>query len=159
MWEPQRVTTLWAFTGIVLPFYCNLWQSSLSGITNSMEHRPTVRESPCLLWNLKVNYRVQRRPPLVLILEQMNPVPRYALCLYHSFQRYSPNCAWAYPSETSDLPSSKFHVRFPMFRSFQRTPSSQRPYVECCKMLFLTMRNCCPPTKTTDIIGAIKERG
>jgi len=76
-------------TGITVEsFICNCWEKNLLTysvtylLTYSMQQSPSWeanrfsarKESPRILWNLKVQYWIHEWPPLVPILSQLDPV-------------------------------------------------------------------------------------
>jgi len=60
------------------------------------------QEIPCLLWNPKIDYHVQKSPILTPILSQMNPFhtfPPYFPKIYANIiLPYTPNSGWFFPS-------------------------------------------------------------
>jgi hypothetical protein len=70
----------------------NSMERSLSSEANS---HSASREIPHLLWKWMVHYRVDKNPPLVPILSQMNPV--------HTLPPYFPTI---HPNVTSIFPST-----------------------------------------------------
>jgi hypothetical protein len=82
----RRLSNLWKFCRTVdssmhIALLPTSYNSSLAQPTNSMPQSPwkvnthsASQEMPCLLRNLKFNYWVHKRHPLVFVLSQMNPV-------------------------------------------------------------------------------------
>jgi hypothetical protein len=96
MWEPQRLTTLWACTAcyrnsftFLLPrkarymYICSYLRSW--ALPKKLPIVQPFREFPAIWRNTKVHHRVHKRPPPVPVLNQFDPVHTISsyLCKIH----------------------------------------------------------------------------